>query len=285
MPDLGYHMMFRSDDDRVLAPSPDQRRVLARSVYRVAAGFPLAAFGAADNHLHLEVLGDRATAGRLAHRMACSLHWSLGLTAELAPVRYKPLADQGHKRSTFHYALNQRNHHGIQCDPYLDASSLPELLGMRVLNTGDTLHLVREHFPRLQRHELLRHLGPRVFEPACDEQLRALVDADRFDLLRDAAAGAVGMGTLQGRQPVVVAARTTLVQLLSPCCRPGLVGDVVALTDSAIRRSRARPTDPTLQRAVRLQVTHRLWLLDAHPELLALNPSRLPEARVHNPHP
>lgn len=285
MPDLGYHMMFRSDDDRVLAPSPDLRRVLARSVYRVAAGFPLAAFGAADNHLHLEVLGDRATAGRLAHRVGCSLHWSLGLTAELAPVRYKPLVDQGHKRSTFHYALNQRNHHGVQCDPYLDASSLPELLGMRVLDAGNTLHLVREHLPRLQRHELLRHLGPREFEPACDEQLRALVDADRYDLLRDAAAGAVGLGRTQGRQPEAVAARTTLVQLLSPCCRPGVVGDVVALTDSVIRRGRARPADLRLQRAVRLQVALRLWLLDTHPELLTLDPGRLPEASAHNHRP
>jgi len=285
MSELGFHVMLRSDDDRVLAPSPALRRDLARSMYRVAAGFPLTAFGAADNHLHLEVLGDRAMAGDLAHRVMCSLHWALDLPVEFAPVRHKRLEDQGHKRSTFHYALNQRNRHGVQSDPFLDASSLPELLGMRVLDPGDSVRLVREHFPRLQRSGLLRHLGPEVLEPASDAQVRTLVDAGRADLLRDSAAGAVGTANLQGRPPEAVAARTALVQLLAACCTAREIGDLVERTSSVVRRARYRPWQPSLEHATRLQLALRLWLLETHPELLDPIPGSLPDCSVHKPIP
>ena len=284
MPALGHHIMIRSDDDRVLAPSPALRRALARTLYRVAEGFPLLAFGAADNHLHLEALCDRASAGDLAHRVMCSLRWALELSSLFASVRIKRLEDQGHLRSTFHYTLNQRNHHGVQSDPFLDASSLPELLGMRLLPT-DSVQLVREHIPRLQRGGLLRHLGCDRLYPATDEQLRALVDAGRHDLLRDGAAGAVGLGELEGRAPVVVVARTALVQLLAGCCTPRQIGEAVERTDSVIRRTRARPPLPGLQRAVRLQLALRLMLLAAHPELLEPSPERLQQGAVHNPGP
>jgi len=285
MSELGFHVMLRSDDDRVLAPSPALRRGLARSLYRVATGFPLTAFGAADNHLHLEVLGDRAMAGDLAHRVMCSLHWALELPVEFAPVRYKRLEDQGHKRSTFHYTLNQRNRHGVQSDPFLDASSLPELLGMRVLDPGDSVRLVSEHFPRVQRGGLLRHLDLEVLEPTSDAQVRALVDAGREDLLRDSAAGAVGVANLLGRTPEVVAARTALVQLLAGCCTAGEIGDLVERTGSVVRRARHRPRQPRLEHATRLQIALRLWLLETRPELLDPSPGRLPDCSAHNPGP
>jgi hypothetical protein len=280
---LGFHVIFRSDDDRVLAPSPQLRRALARSVYRVARGFPLTAFGAADNHLHTEVLVDRSDAGRFAHALMCSLRWSLDISVEFAPVRYKALADQGHKRSTFHYALGQRNHHGVQSDPFMDASSLPELLGMRLLPT-DSIALVREHFPRLQRRELLRHLGLDDLHPADDEQLRRLVEQERFDLLRDAAAGAVAAPALEGRQPQVAAARAALVQVLQRCCRPGEIAAVVERSSSRVRFLRGCELPEPLVRAVRLQLHQRAWLLERHPDLVDRAPTRLPDLGVPPDH-
>jgi hypothetical protein len=276
MSDLGFHMMFRTDDDRVLAPSPGQRRALAQSVYRVAAPFPLLGFGAADNHLHLEVLGGRQAAGVLAHRVMCSLHWSLGISVSFFPVRYKPLESQHHLRSTFHYALNQRNRHGVQSDPFLDASSLPELLGLRVLPTG-AIGLVREHLPRTQRCELLPHLGPTQLEPAGDDHIHTLLTASRTDLLRDAAAGAGGLGDLSGNQPGVVAARVALIQVMAPSSPTRTIAAVVERHATAVRRLRASPPDPQLQRAVRLQLALRIWLLETHPDLLDSDPKRLPQ--------
>lgn len=276
MPDLGSHLMFRSDDDRVFAPSTALRRELARSVYRVANGYPLASFGAADNHLHVELLADRATAGKFAHALMCSLHWALGLSVEFAPVRYKPLADQGHKHATLQYTLGQRNHHGVQSDPFMDACSLPELLGMRVLPTA-TISVVREHFPRLQRRELIRHLGMDALLPAADEQVELLVERGRHDLLRDAAAGAVAAPSLDGRRSEVAAARATLAQVLRSVCRPAVIGEVIQRRPSQVRYLTGCPPSEPLVRAVRLQIYQRLWLLEHHPELVALAPRRLPE--------
>lgn len=284
MPDLGNHLMFRCDDDRVFAPSTALRRELARSVYRVAVGYPLASFGAADNHLHVELLTDRATAGRFAHALMCSLHWSLGLPVEFAPVRYKPLADEWHKQSTFHYALGQRGHHGVQSDPFMDAGSLPELLGMRVLRT-DTPSLVREHFPRLKREELVRHLGMDILLPAGDEQVEQLQELGRLDLLRDAAAGAVAAGSLDGRRAEVAAARAALVQVLRSCCRPAMIGEVIQRRPSQVRHLGRNPAAEPLVRAVRLQICQRLWLLEHHPELVELTPTRLPECGREAPPP
>jgi hypothetical protein len=276
MPELGFHMMLRPDDDRVLAPSAPLRRSLARSVYRTAEPFPLLGFGAADNHLHLAVLGDRRTAGDLAHRVMCSLHWSLGLAVTFFPVRYKPLESQHHLRSTFHYALNQRNRHGVQSDPYLDASSLPELLGMRVLPTS-AVGLVREHLPRTMRRNLLPHLGTDQLEPAEDDHILTLMATDRHDLLRDAAAGAVGIGALTGNQPEVVAARAALVQVLARCSPTRAIAEVVERHPTRVRQLRARPADQRLLRAVRLQLALRVWLNDTHPDLIERDPERLPQ--------
>ena len=270
MDDLGHHIMLRSDDDRVLAPSPPQRRALATAVYRVAKEFPLLAFGAADNHLHLEALCDRATAGALAHRVMCSLHWALDFSGRFSPVRIKRLEDQGHLRSTFHYTLNQRNHHGVQSDPFLDGSSLPELLGLRLLPT-DSVQLVREHFPRLQRGGLLRHLGSDRLDPARGDQLIALVNAGRHDLLRDAAAAVVGAPDLRSKQPEVVAAATTLVQLLAPCCSPPIIGEIVQRSRSRVRHMRSKAPSPPLEHAIRLQLGLRLLLLETHLELMEAN--------------
>ncbi len=267
MSELGFHMMFRADDDRVLAPRPELRRALAVSIYRVAAPFPLLAFGAADTHLHLEALCERKAATDLAHRVMCSLRWSLGLTVPFRPVRMKRLDDQHHLVATFHYVLKQRNRHGVATDPCLDASSLPELLGMRVISS-DTLRRVREHIPRLRRDELLAHLGPAALEPAGDDLLQHLIAMGRGDLLRDAAAGAAGLPDLTGNRPRVVAARAALVRLLSRCCPARAVAEVVGCASPTIRRLRTTPRDERLERALRLQAAMRTWLLQTHPELV-----------------
>jgi hypothetical protein len=277
MSDLGQHLMFRSDDDRVLAPSPAQRRALARAVYRVARDVPLAAFGAADNHLHVELLTDRATAGTFAHALSCSLRWTLNLPVKLAPTRFKRLEDHRHERSTFHYALNQRNHHGVYSDPFLDACSLPELLGMRLLPTA-SVALVAERFPRLHSSDLLRHIGMPELTPARDGQVMLLLERDRHDLLRDAAAGAVGRPNLSSKKPEEVAANTALVHVLSAVCPPRQTRDVVERSSARVRHMRATPAAPQLVHAIRLQLALRIWLLEHSPDLLTATPHRLPQA-------
>lgn len=42
-----------------------------------------------------------------------------------------PVVDQGHLVHTFRYVLDQAHHHGIDDDPWLEGTSLPELVGLR----------------------------------------------------------------------------------------------------------------------------------------------------------
>ena len=275
MHELGYHIMIRSDDDRVLAPSDAARRALAEAVYRVAAPFPLLGFGAADNHLHLVVLGDRRQAAQLAGRLLCALHWALDLPVAFFPVRYKQLADQYHLISTFHYCLSQRNNHGVQSDPYLDASSLPELLGLRLLPT-DSISRVREQVARLGRRRLLGHLGPGDLEPASTTIVSDLVLAGREELLRDAACGALGLPSLDGRSAPVVRARRALVKILASCCTTAQIAEVVGRSPCQVRHIRGLDEQPQLQLAISLQLALRAWLLQQHPDLVSHTPTRLP---------
>lgn len=261
MTTLGHHVMLRCEDDRVLAPGPAQRRALARSIYKVAGDAQLLAFGAADTHLHMEVLGERDAATSLVQRVGCSLHWSLSLGSRFTPARLKPLADYGHQRSTFHYVQNQQRRHEVRSDPLMDATSLPDLLGMRVIDCGSLHQLVREQFPRLQRHEILQHLGLSSLEPATPDQLESLVRAGQHALLRDAAAGAVAVGALVGQRDEVVAARTALAQLLAPYTKPADLRTVIHRSSSVTRRTLKRAEWPRLQRAISLQISLRVELL------------------------
>ena len=275
MREIGTHIMIRSDDDRVLAPSDAARRALARAVYRVAAPYPLLAFGAADNHLHLVVLCDRRMAAQFAGRLLRGLRWALDLQVAFFPVRYKELADQHHLVSAFHYVLGQRNRHGVQTDPYLDASSLPELLGLRLLATDSTPR-VREHIARLGRTRLLGHLGPALLEPATAEVVAMLIEAGRGDLLRDAASGALGLQRLGGRQTQEVRARNALIKVTGCSCTTSQIAQVVGRSPSQARHLRTLPHQPQLERAVRLQIALRAWLLEAQADHSAPMAGRLP---------
>jgi len=260
MSTLGHHIMIRCDDDRVLAPSPAARRALAQAVYRVATTFPLLCFGGADTHLHLVVLSDHADAVDLAGRLKRSLRHALGLEVGAILVRIKPLADHHHLVNAFHYVLGQRNRHGVQSDPFLDASSLPELLGIRRLAT-DATERVREQIARLTRERLLLHLGPTVLEPANAPILTTLSCGGHDALLRDAAAGAQGLADLSGRTPAVVAARKALVRVLAPHCDTQRLAEIIERSPSQARYLRTLPPAPALERAIGQQITLRAWVL------------------------
>jgi hypothetical protein len=263
MSELAWHLMLRTDDDRVIAPSAEKRRCLARTVYRVAEPYGLLVFGAADNHLHLVVCCSREEAGRLAQALATALRWRLGLPVRFFPARIRAVMDQRHLVSVFHYCLSQRNRHGVQSDPFLDASSLPELLGARVLATG-CQQRVRELLPRVTRAGLLRHLGP-----------SELVVASQLVSPLDAAAGALGLADLDERPREAVVARAALVQLVGNEIRSPALAPALTRSASFVRRLRSYPVPEPVAQALRLQLDIRAWLAVEHPEALEANPSRL----------
>jgi len=270
MKELGSHMMFRLEDDRVIAPSIRHRRALARAVYRVCAHYQLICFGAADTHLHLELAEPRERLGRFTQRLTEALRRSLRLPVRFRRPTIKPLADQYHLQNTFHYSLNQRNRHGILSDPFLDASSLPELLCMRFLPT-DSIGRVRELLPRLTRSDLLPHLWP-PRQPKGPPPPTDLLPSEQLIDPCDAAAGALGLPSLDRRTPEVQRALAALVQLASRQLPPARVAELIGRSRQAVWRLRSVCPHPALAHALRLQLGLRAWLGQAHPELMNHGP-------------
>ena len=140
--------------------------------------------------------------------------------------------------------------------PYLDASSLPELLGLRILPT-DSISRVRERVARLGRDRLLEHLGSESLEPANATVIGELLEAGRADLLRDAACGALGLPGLDGQTALVVQARNALVKVLAVACATAQTAAVVGRAPSQVRHLRSLTSPLHLERAVRLQIALR----------------------------
>ncbi len=256
MLELAWHLMLRTDDDRVIAPGPAERRLLARTVYRVADGAGLLAFGAADNHLHLVVLCSREQAGRLAQQLAVALRGQLRIPVSFFPARIREVRDQHHLRSVFHYVLGQRNHHGVRSDPFLDASSLPELLGARTLRTA-SMGLARELLPREGRGQLVRHLAIPALEPCCE-----LVQPV------DAVAGALGLGDLDQHRELGLLGRAAVVELCSPQLGNSELSELLGRSANTICRLRHLDVPPRLLHAARLQLAIRHYLARHHPSVL-----------------
>lgn len=256
MIELAWHLIFRTDDDRVIAPGNAERRLLARTVYRIADDAGLLGFGAADNHLHLVVVCTRERAGRLAQQLAVALRSQLGIPVSFFPTRFREVRDQHHLQSVLHYVLDQRNNHGVRSDPFLDASSLPELLGSRLLRTGSPA-LVRELLPRVSRSSLVRHLAMPALQP-CTELVQPV----------DAVAGALGLGSLDEHRELGLLGRAAVVELCTPGLGTSQLAELLGRSPNTICRLRHIEVPPRLLRAAQLQMAIRHYLQEVHPSTL-----------------
>jgi hypothetical protein len=164
---IAHHIILRLADDRVMARNVAERRRLARCVLRVGRGYRLLAFRAADNHIHIEAACGELDARRFAWRAQLSMSRALRLPVSFARPRIKPIVDQAHLRSCFHYVLRQEDRHGLRSDRLFDASNLPDLLGMRL--TGNyTCNNVGTLLPRVTKADIAAHLG-KLGYGACDD--------------------------------------------------------------------------------------------------------------------
>jgi hypothetical protein len=196
---LGFHVIQRLEDDRVFVRNTRDRRVYADTVSRVGRDHGLFVFGLPDNHTHAGVECSREEAGRFAQKLGSSLKQRLSLPVPFAPARILPIRDQGHLKNAFAYMLGQAAHHDVEGDPWLEATCVPDLLGLR-LTASFVLLRVRAILPRLQRSDLLAKLGVEKLEPGTV-----------LDDLADAAASTLALPELAGRSAPVVAARRAAV--------------------------------------------------------------------------
>ncbi len=238
---LAHHVMLKLRDKRVIAPTVEARRRLARSILVRADEFDVVAFRAADNHVHILALCARPAAGELARRVELSLRQP----SPFLPAHIKPVGDQGYLYTCFDYILDQERHHEIELDPLHEASALPDLLGLRAVSSG-IVGRVKSFLPRVKRGALLAHLGNPELE----------VDIELWSRLPESAAAALALESLEGRSAQQVLARTAAVHAaleLGPTRTSRLLG----ISRMTAHRLRGRTVRPELVRAVRRQLALR----------------------------
>jgi hypothetical protein len=241
---------MRLSDDRVIAPTTGAIRTVARAVMARGRAVTLLAFAIADTHLHVLVACSRADARRFAHHAAIAIGRLLRLRVPFEPTRVRPVVDQRHLYQAFRYVLRQHEHHGLGSDPAHDGSSLPDLLGMRILDPGHA-QTVRMILPRLDRRQLAASLGI----------VLTSVGATPAELLVSAAAAAAGLPDLASRAPACVQARRAAVRAAGEL-PTRTIALALGASSRSIQRLRGEEVDPRLVRAVELQWRFRASLAE-----------------------
>lgn len=241
---LGYHLVLRLGDDRVIAPSRAERRRVARKLAELSRTFGVVAWKLADTHLHVLLVGDEAAAAELVRRLRIWFTNALRPGVPLELQRRKPVAAQSHLEAAFRYVLRQDDHHGLETDALQEASSLPDTLGLRVLCPEIALR-VKERLPRTKRDMLLVPLG-----------VAALEEEVHVEHLAEAAAAAYALEALplrgdgaRARAAAAVAARRDV--------GTGAIARALGITVPAASRLAARDAPARDVRAVRLQMALR----------------------------
>jgi hypothetical protein len=244
---LAFHVMMRLDDDRVIARTAGERRTVARIAYEQGAGRGLVAFRLADTHLHALIAAEREAAGLLARYVGSSIRHRLRVPVPFAKARIKPVLDQRHLSNAFRYVLTQEERHGTLQDPFHDGSSLPELVGLRGLDTT-TPELVSAMLPRYRSEDFLRWIG------RFDRQAEL-----GWEHLAEAAAGVADLAhpsrdATSARRAAVAVARA------GGLCTAEIAG-LLGLTLRTVQRLWPSSPDEALARAVMVQVTLRSRLV------------------------
>ncbi len=249
---IGYQLVLRLQDDRVIAPHATSRRALARSVLAVGRERGLLAFGAADTHLHLLVLCDRGAAGLLARSLETALGSELELSVSFSTPAITPIHDQRHLGAAFAYVQRNARKHGIADPRTTEASSLHDLPSLRTIAPW-LAERVRQALPRVRRTDLLEILAM--------PQLG--VDGDVSGDLPDACAAVFGLADLAGRSTEAVRARATGVALATGLWTSGAIAAALGVTGRTVERLRLHPVAPADLEGLRRQFAWRAALRPA----------------------
>ncbi|MBW2523125.1 MAG: hypothetical protein JRI23_03075 [Deltaproteobacteria bacterium] len=267
MTPLAFHLRASLADRRVIAPTTQEQRILARAVLEAARPYPLIAFRAADNHLHLLAACCREWCGKLLRYASSSIRQRLRLPVPFGAPHFEPVRDQRHLVNAFHYQLRQDDRHDVDLDPWAEASNLPDLLGLRPLGRYTAANVAR-WLPRIQPAQLLARFG---IEP--DQLLHGPLPRESFHLLADAAAAAASLPSLEGRSDEVVQARRAAVHVASGHLTGPEVATLLGASLRTVRRLHATPAPPDLVDALRRQLRLRTY---GHPSARHLERSRFP---------
>lgn len=250
---LGWHVILRLVDGRVIAPGVEHRRRLTRVLHRHGRGRRLLAFRLAGDHLHILIACSREEAGRFTHAVEVALRKVLRIPVSFEAARIRAVTDQRHLENGFRYILRQERRHELDIDATMDASSLADLWGMRAL--GDSMRaLHRDLLPRVRvgRDEVGFTRADLVAAPMALEHLA------------DAAAAALALPKIRGKGAQRRAAREAAVKVgLAAGMTLGAIAAALDMHASGVRRLRDADVPPELVRAVELQLRLRGLLASA----------------------
>lgn len=241
-----FHIVMRPRNDRVIAPTLDERRLLARTLFDVCRSFELLGFGVPDNHLHLVAVETEVRAKELARRVAIAVTKRLGLPGGFAPAHLEPIHSSKHLQNALRYSIGQSEHHGASGDPDFEGTNLPDILGLRPMG-GFTADRVRRWLPRLRCDEILSWA-----------RVDGLMPSDGpVTLLGRAARAALARPELDGSDRQLIAARRALVHLGEPTLGCAEIGRLLGVSARTVRRYRKEKLDQEWVRILRLQLA---WL-------------------------
>jgi hypothetical protein len=243
MTPLAHHICLRLKNDQVIAPTPEQRRILARVVLTKGKSDNLLAFSLADTHLHLLSACMLGPSRELARRIELSLHFRLGLKIGFAPAHAKPVRDNWHNHNTFSYIMGQDLRHELKCDPFREASNLPDLLGLRPLGAY-TARNVRQMLTRIKRRDLIEHFGVESLELTAKPTGPVLLQAGLMAAALPELKGRLGMET-----------RRAIAEVASPHMQIQEIATHLGVSRQTVRNLGKKPADPSLVRAVKLQTS------------------------------
>ena len=247
---IGFHVTIRLEDDRPIATTPAALRILARVLLSQGERRGLLAFGAADNHVHAMLAAGRDAAGSFALYVETALRWKLGLGARFERARVRPLQDQRHAYNAFRYVHRQDARHDLYLDQACEGTSLPDLLGLRMLDTS-LIARVRTLLPRVRREDLVGHFP----SGALDE--KASIDVE---VLADSAAAALAIPDLRGRSIDVSRARRAAVHAAGPTVSTAQLSACLGIGLRGVQALRQEAREPALIAAVAKQALLRATL-------------------------
>ncbi len=262
---IAFHLILRLMDRRVFVSTDLERRRLAATTCRFVREFGVVLYNAPDTHLHVVCACPRVRAGELAHRLALALRAALAIDVPFDRARILPVASQGHAKNLPGYVLGNGLRHGVQGDPLVEASNLPDLLGYRAIDPWSK-HGLRRMLPRLRGAELLRLLG--VDDLVAGTDVRHLSEAAAF--------------VVAAAQPFPRSRRSLAARLAAIHVGRGLgvttsrLAEQFQVSRRGIQRNLLQAPDPRLARAIQ-------WLIGLR-ERLGLAADTRPVGRAPGNH-
>ncbi len=153
---VGSHLVFRAENQRVLATTPNRQRAFASAMCQIGERHGLYSFGLGDTHAHGAFTTLPNESGRLIHDARLAL--GAALEVRIAAPSLFPIEEGRHAQRLISYVHSQDVHHGAGLDPWREGTSLPDLLGLRIAAPW-LVERVRAIAPRLRRRDLWREWG------------------------------------------------------------------------------------------------------------------------------